>query len=297
VTLAWVTIGLLSTIVVLMYLAMGNSQAMKTAFWEDLLSLVPPVVFLIGVHVEKKPPSRDYPYGHLNVATIASLAASTALLVMGGSLLSDAVSDLATAHRPSIGAVSLAGATTWAGWIMIAAVGYSVIPPFLLGRLKLAPAERLHDKTLAADADMNKADWMTGLATGVGVLGIGLGWWWADATAAAFVSVSILHDGYGNMKRAVQDLMDHVPIDLDGRPLGVGARVAAYLRSLPWVEDVEVLCRQEGRFVLVEAHVSPAPGHGQPEELARVTRAVHDLDWRIDHVTVSPVLDRTPRRA
>ena len=44
-----------------------------------------------------------------------------------------------------------------------------------MGRIKLRYAEQLSDKVLRADADMNKADWLTGLATAVGVLGIGLG--------------------------------------------------------------------------------------------------------------------------
>ena len=64
-----------------------------------------------------------------------------------------------------------------------------------MGRIKLRYAEQLSDKVLRADADMNKADWLTGLATAVGVLGIGLGFWWADAVAALVVSISISKDG------------------------------------------------------------------------------------------------------
>jgi cation diffusion facilitator family transporter len=288
--LEWVSIAFLTSIIVVMYLAMGNSQAMKTAFWEDLLSLVPPIVFLVGVHVERKPRSRDYPYGHLNVETIAFLASSTALLLMGGSLLIDAVSSLLSRHHPSIGAVEIGGRAVWSGWVMIAAVTYSVIPPIVLGRLKMGPARALHDKTLAADADMNKADWMTGLATGVGVLGIGVGWWWADAAAAAFVSFEILKDGAKNLTRAIRDLMDHVPTDLDGEPLEVTERAEAVLRGLPWVGDVRVRCRQEGRFVLVEAEIAPRPDHGTPDEIAAAQEAIRALDWKVAHVLLSPTL-------
>jgi cation diffusion facilitator family transporter len=296
VALEWVTIGFLASIVVVMYFAMGNSQAMKTAFWEDLLSFVPPVVFLVGLHVEKKPPSERFPFGRLNVATIAFLAAASALLLMGGFLLFDALSDLAKAHRPSIGAMDIGGRTVWAGWVMIGAVVYSMAPPLVLGWLKHTPARKLHDKTLAADADMNKADWMTGAATGIGVLGIGLGFWWTDAVAAAFVSLNILHDGFKNAKRAISDLMDQVPTGIDGERLDVVDRIDGWLRGLPWVEDADVSCRLEGRFIFVQADVAPAPGHGLPDEIAEATRGVRDLDWKIQHVVVSPVLDREPRR-
>ena len=47
---------------------------------------------------------------------------------------------------------------------MIAALVYSVIPPFVLGRMKLPLAAELHDKTLQTDANLNKGDWLTGIA-------------------------------------------------------------------------------------------------------------------------------------
>ena len=37
------TIGLMSAVTAMVFLAAGNSQAMKTAWIEDLLSLVPPL--------------------------------------------------------------------------------------------------------------------------------------------------------------------------------------------------------------------------------------------------------------
>jgi divalent metal cation (Fe/Co/Zn/Cd) transporter len=270
---------------------------MRTALWEDALSLVPPVVYLIGIHVEKKPATADYPFGRLNVSTVAFLSAATALTLMGSWLLLGAARDLVQAHRPSVGAVSVAGHVMWAGWPMLGAVAVSTAPMFLLGRLKKTSARKLHDKTLFADADMNKADWMTGLATGAGVMGIGAGWWWADAAAAALVSLDILRDGLVNLSRAVRDLLDRRPTGLDGRPLGVEGRVEAYLAGLPWVERVHVRCRQEGRFILVEACVQPAPVDGLVEALARATRDIRRLDWRIEHVVLSPVPDLPRTRA
>lgn len=67
---------------------------------------------------------------------------------------------------------------------MIAVALASCVAPVILGRIKRRLAEQLHDKVLRADADMNRADWLTGLATAAGVVGIGMGWWWADAAAA-----------------------------------------------------------------------------------------------------------------
>jgi hypothetical protein len=52
----------------------------------------------------------------------------------------------------------------WLGWLMIAALVYSGIPPFILGRMKLPLARELHEKALQTDADINKGDWLAGLA-------------------------------------------------------------------------------------------------------------------------------------
>ena len=77
-----------------------------------------------------------------------------------------------------------------------------------LGRAKLKLSETLHDKVLYADADMNKADWTTGVAAIAGIVGIGIGWWWADSVAALLISLSIVRDGLRNLKGAVAALMD-----------------------------------------------------------------------------------------
>lgn len=79
----------------------------------------------------------------------------------------------------------LFGQTVWAGWLMIAAMVYTGIGPVILGHLKKPLAEKLHDKVLWADAEMNAADWRTAGAAIIGILGIGVGWWWADAVLTA----------------------------------------------------------------------------------------------------------------
>ncbi|WP_109760991.1 hypothetical protein [Silicimonas algicola] len=42
----WIVV--LATIVTAIYLTVGNSQAMKTAWIEDMLSFVPPIAFLVA---------------------------------------------------------------------------------------------------------------------------------------------------------------------------------------------------------------------------------------------------------
>jgi len=149
VRLEWISIVALASIIAVMLLTMAGSQAMRTAAFEDVLSLVPPLCFLLALRFEKKAPTPEYPYGHLNAATVGFLGASAAVLALGLVLLGSAVKDLATGHHPSIGTLTVGGHTFWAGWAMVAAATYSAIPPVILGRLKKRLAgngDQAHDK-------------------------------------------------------------------------------------------------------------------------------------------------------
>lgn len=95
----------------------------------------------------------------------------------GAILLYQAAAALIRQEHPVIGSVRLLGQEVWLGWLMIGALGYSTLPPVILGRLKQRPAEALHDEVLVTDAEMSKADWQTGAAGILGILGIlGIAW-------------------------------------------------------------------------------------------------------------------------
>jgi cation diffusion facilitator family transporter len=288
--LEWLTIGYLITAITAIYLTLGNSQAMKTAWIEDMLSLIPPSVFLIAARTRQRPPNDRFPYGYHRSVSVAYLMASLALALMGAFLLFDALLQLATAEHPSIGTVELLGHQIWLGWLMEAALLWSAVPAILLGRAKLPLARELHDKVLFADAKMNKADWLTAAAAMGGVLGIGLGLWWADAAAAAVISVDILHDGVANLRTVVGDLMDRRPTTVDDSALDpLPSRVENELRKHPWVEDARARLREEGHVYFGEVFVVPATDRDLVRNLERAHQQLHDLDWRLHDVVVTPV--------
>ncbi len=111
---------------------------------------------------------------------------------MGLVILGDSALRLVKAEHPSIGVIELFGHQIWLGWLMIGALLYTGIPVVFLRRKKLKLAAELHDKVLYADAEMNRADWMTAGAAILGIVGIGAGLWWADAVAAIFISLDIV---------------------------------------------------------------------------------------------------------
>ena len=296
--LEWISLGTLSSTAVLVFLVLGNSQAMKVAWVEDMLSLLPPLAFLVAGRFIRRQPDREHPYGFHRSIGIAHLVAAVSLVAMGGFLVVDSARDLLQAKPPTIGGVALFGQTVWLGWLMIAVLAVTSVPPAILGRKKMKVAEQLHDKVLYADADMNKADWMTASAAIIGILGIGVGLWWADAAAALLISVDILYDGVRNLRAAVAGLMDKRARTFDDKsPHPLKDRIEDFLGGLDWVEEAESRVRDLGHVFHVEAFVVPRDGAVPPLDVLQKTReACGALDWKIHDIVLVPV-DELPGRS
>ncbi|KTE34050.1 MULTISPECIES: cation diffusion facilitator family transporter [unclassified Sphingopyxis] len=279
--LEWWTLLWIGSVVVVMALVMGASQAMKSAVIEDMLSLIPAIVFLLSVHWERKRANPRFPFGYRRANSLAFLVAATALLSVGGFLVYESVTTLVRQEHPTVGGITLFGHTIWLGWLMMAALVYSVIPPLVLGRIKLPVAKRINDKVLHTDALMQKADWQTGLAAIAGITGIGLGWWWADASAALFIALSIIKDAVGALEQAVAELLDGTPRALDSNELADDAQaLIAALKAR--FGDVEVRLRETGRYIAAEVDCRP------PATIPTGAELMGDKAWRLASLSFRP---------
>lgn len=295
VRLEWITLAYMLSAVVLLALTLGQSQAMKAAWIEDLLSLLPPAAFLIASRLRDRDPSEKFPWGLHRAVTVAYVFAALALLVMGSFVFLDSAIKLVRAEHPPIGVIQLFGQEVWLGWVMIGALLYSGLPAVFLGRAKLRLADDLHDKVLYADAQMNKADWMTVSAAIVGIVGIGFGLWWADAVAAIFISVDIVHDGWTNVRAAVHDLMDARPRRHDAREYHpIVERMNETVNACDWVERGAVRLREEGHVFTGEVMVVPRADalSGDAELVDRLevlAERLLSLEWKVYDIVVVPV--------
>lgn len=276
--LEWWTLGWMASVILVVGLASGTSQAMKTAWIEDMLSLVPAAVFLVAARLEGKAPTARFPFGFTRVNSLGFLIAAVALAAFGALLLFEAGRTLLSGERVTIGAVDVLGRQVWAGWLMVAALAYSVIPPVILGRLKLEPARALQDKVLHTDALMNRADWQTGLAGIAGVIGVGFGYWWADAAAAGVISLSVLHDGVKALRSAAAELVDGAPRALDSDQIADDAQ-ALHDALAARHPHARIKLRETGRFI--HAVIDDAP----PGAEADLWPGEDDRAWRLASVT------------
>lgn len=282
--LEWWHIGWTISIVVVMGLAMGGSQAMQTAWIEDMLGLVPPIAFLIAVRFEARAPNARFQYGYDRVNGLGFLIAAVALAAVGLFLLKDAVTALAMREHVTIGTVRIQGRDVWLGWFMLAAMAYATIPPLIIGRKEQALAERLRDKLLHTDALMNRANWQTGVAGIVGVAGLGFGFWWADPAAAAVISASIIRDGWKALKIGTSELVDGIPRELgDEAKSKEAAAIAKALRAE--FPGAKVLLRETGRYIRAEV-VGAVPPKGFDADKFEIPGL--DDRWRLDSVAFRP---------
>ena len=282
--LEWWNIGWTISYVVVLGLAMGSSQAMKTAWIEDMLGLIPPVVFLISERYERRSANARFHYGYDRVNGLGFLVAAVALAAAGLFLLWDAASALAAQEHVSVGTVRIMGQDVWLGWFMLAAQAYATIPPLIIGHKELPLAKRLRDKLIHTDALMNKANWQTGVAGFVGVALLGFGLWWADAVAAAIISVTIVSDGWRALRVAIAELNDGVPHELEGGHRAKDARAIekALKARFP---GTKVLLRETGRYIRAEVVGAEPPKEFGPDDLE-----IEGLDapWRLDSIAFRP---------
>jgi cation diffusion facilitator family transporter len=291
-TLEKISIAYLVTAIVLLFVVLGSSQAMKAAWIEDILSLLPPLAFLIATRVRHREPNERFPWGYHRAVTIGYLAASVALLGLGSYVLVDSVMKLVMAERPPIGVFPIANWDPWAGWFMLVALAYTGIPPVILGRKKMELAGALHDKVLYADAEMNRADWMTAGAAALGVIGIGLGLWWADAVAGAFISLDIVRDGVRNLRAAAADLMDAMPRTHDDKEEDpIIAELHDDLEAMPWVHKARVRLRELGHVYAGEAFVEPVEGADILAEADEAREQLMGKHWKLHDIVIVPIKD------
>jgi cation diffusion facilitator family transporter len=300
--MAWITLVVLGLAALSLALTLGSSQAMKTAWVSDLLSLLTPITILVAMRIENRLPSARFPYGYYRALSVAFLATASALSMVGLWLLYDSVTKLIGRHRPSIGTFSLFGIESelWAGWPMLGALTISIVAATIIGQLKKPIAEELHNKALLADADMNKANYLSEGAAVVGLVLVAFGHWWGDGVAAALISSTIIYDGWHNMRQVLGDLMDESPTEMGGKELeDLPRRIKSEAERLDWVEEAAVRLRESGHVLSGEVFVVPKRKSNLVTQIEEASEDLRKLDWRLYTLVVVPVSkieDDTPAK-
>jgi cation diffusion facilitator family transporter len=288
--LCWITIAFLGISVALMIMLSSNSQLLKTAWVENLLSMLPSVSFLIGAHFHARKPDHHFPYGKHRSFSISFLTASVALLSIGLFILIDSVMSLVEMHRPNLGIIVLFGMPVWKGWILIAILFVTGVISHFIGQAKMPLAKALHNKNLYTDADTQSADKRTAITGIIGMLLVGYGIWWADAVVAIIISTTVVKEGAGNTKNAVLDLMDRHPMKVGRHKEDeLVEKITDRVRSKPWISEARVRAREEGQVYFAEVFIIPKNGDVSARNCESLAEEIRDMHWRLHDISIVPV--------
>ncbi len=286
--IAWITLGYFGSVVLLMALVVGASQSMKSTWIEDMLSLLPPTVFLIGSHFCQKKPTRHFSYGFHRVITIGFFFAAMALLLMGSFLFIDGLIVLISQEHPTVGYINIKNHTIWLGWLMILVMIWGTIPSLFLGRIKLKLAKKLYDKILYTDSEMNRDDWLVGIVTLSAVIGLGFGIWWLDAVGGVLISLNVLKDGIKQTKESIVSLIDSSPKTLEGNYMHLENKIEALLGKHQDIAGIKVKLRDQGHIIFGEGFLTLKKNSIiTPQQCDKLLSEIHQLDWRLKNFVLT----------
>src|SRR4051795_7959404 len=115
--LAWLTLLYNCSAISMLFLVMGGSQSLKTELTGELLSFIPPILFLIGDRFSRREPNEKYPFGYERAVSAGYVGAATALLGVGAYLLVDGAMKLVMQEHPTIGGIQIFDHVIWTGWL------------------------------------------------------------------------------------------------------------------------------------------------------------------------------------
>src|SRR3954447_310480 len=92
--LAFFSLAYLCSTVSILFVVTSGSQALKTEFVGDALSIIPPILFLVGNRISSRASNSLYPYGYERAVTAGYLGAAVILLATGLFLFLDSAMKL-----------------------------------------------------------------------------------------------------------------------------------------------------------------------------------------------------------
>jgi cation diffusion facilitator family transporter len=216
-----------------------GSLAILSEAGHSLLDLSVTVLTYFAVHISGKPADAEHQYGHGKVESVAALAETGLLFLLGGVVVWEALQRLSGAQPYAVEA-------TFAAFAIFAV---SIVIDFFRARTLRRVAMQTSSEALAADALHFSTDMWSSLAVLLGLGGVALGYPLADAVAALVVAIFIGIAGWRLGRRTIDTLTDTAPA-------GVSERAAAIARRLPGIVGVDrVRARPVGAVLFVELAV------------------------------------------
>ena len=178
---------------------LSGSLAITADAANNLSDAAGSVVALISVRLARKPVDMDHPFGHGRMEYLGSLAVGVLIVVMGVTLLRDAVLSIIAPQPPVV------------SWVVVAVLAVSILGKLWLYLFYNKTGSAIKNGTLLAAAQDARGDM---LATGAVLLSLGVSAIFhisVDGWIGLVVAVIVLKAGWGVCSETVNSL-------LGGRP-------------------------------------------------------------------------------
>lgn len=228
---------------------LGHSSAMIADAVHSLSDLVSDVIVLAMVRVSSKGRDKSHDYGHGKFETLATVAVSLLLFVVGARLLTDGVGKiLAVVHGTMIPVPSLIA--LWAALV-------SVLVKEVLFRWTASVGRRCESPAVITNAWHHRTDALSSVASAIGIgaaVLLGGKWTVMDPLVCCAISIFIFYIAVKMMIPALNELTEaSLPDEIEDE-------MAQIIRSVEGVDDVHAMkTRRLGPNVIIDSHIVVDP--------------------------------------
>lgn len=227
----------------------GHSSAMVADAVHSISDLVSDVIVLVMIKVASKGTDKSHDYGHGKFETLASMAVSILLFVVGARLLASGI--------VQIGNVVHGGSIAVPGMIAFWAALVSIVVKEILFQWTARVARECESTAVLSNAWHHRTDALSSVASALGIgTAVLLGGRWAilDPIVCCGISIFIFVIAVRMAIPALNELTE------GSLPEQTESEINELILSVEGVEDVHALkTRRSGPSIIVEAHLVVDP--------------------------------------
>lgn len=220
-----------------------NSQALLVDGIHSFTDVVSDWVVLAVMHLSRKEPDADHPYGHQRIETLGTLLLGSILIAVGAALAWENILRLVAGEDLKV-----------PGWPVLVAAAISVVSKEWIYRYTRRVGIRIRSDLIIANAWHSRTDAFSSVVVLVSTIGAMLGFVWLDVVAAVAIALIIIHIGWKFTWDSVKELVDTGLSEQDTELLRTIAMSTDGVRNIH-----ELRSRRMGHDILLDVHLVVRP--------------------------------------
>lgn len=245
-----------------------HSKALLVDGIHSFTDVASDLVVLGTMHLSRRGPDADHPYGHQRIETLGTMILGSFLIAVGGALGWENLQGLITGEDLFV-----------PGWPVLVAAGVGVASKEWIYRYTRRVGLRIRSDLIIANAWHSRTDAFSSMVVLASTAGAMLGLVWLDALAAVVIAGIIIHIGWKFTWDSVKELIDTGLSEEDTAELKVIAREIDGVRNVH-----ELRTRRMGHDILLDVHLVVRPDISVSEGHQIGTKVVASMREKLDNI-------------